>query len=76
MGTTEPDDTTRVQGYISTAQGGIEVVQDLAYGSKTRGALYPLVLIILAVLAIVLGHAFVALLPLVLLAVWIGGSGR
>lgn len=77
MGTTEPENTEKVRGVIRMAHGTVEVVADTAYGdTKQRRSLYPLLLIVGTALLIIGGWGPAALVPLVLLALWVGGSGR
>ena len=77
MGTTDPEPIERVHGVIRSAQGTIEVVSDITYGdAKKRRALYPLVLISIAGITALTAWPLTVFIPLILLAVWVGGSGR
>jgi len=73
MGTAPPEEETGV-GVIQRAGHAASIIKEesaeVAYGH--RGPIYPLVLLFLAAIAI-LTIPLVAMLPLVLLAVWIGG---
>ena len=82
MGTTSPDNIEKVHGVFTMAGKTVEVVTDTAYGdTKTRRHLYPLVLLVVAAVALVLtqGHVVpvgVGLVSLLLMGLWVGGSGR
>lgn len=84
MGTAPPEDTEKVRGVFRYADRTVEVITDTAYGdTKKRRALYPLVLLFVAAAALLVAGAsalvpvgLAGLLALLLLAVWVGGSGR
>ena len=82
MGTTAPEQTEKVRGVVRMANQTIEVVTDTAYGdTKKRRSLWPLTLLFVTGTAISLSGGYVplvavAMLGLVLLALWVGGSGR
>ena len=82
MGTTEPEQTEKVRGVIRLAQGTVEVVSDTAYGdTKKRRSLWPLFLLLVTSFAIAFSGGSVpmvgvAVLGLILIALWVGGSGR
>lgn len=78
MGTVA-DGSDRTVGYIERAGQSIRVVEEsameTAYGRR-GGGLYPLALIVAIVAFILVGYPYVAMVPVILLALWIGGSGR
>lgn len=77
MGTVSQGEDKTV-GYIERAGQTIRVVEEsameTAYGRR-GGGLYPLALL-LAAFALILIEPVAALAPLLLLALWVGGSGR
>lgn len=82
MGTAAPSDDEKVHGVIQYANKTITVVSDTAYGHN-RGSLYPLILVLTAMVAVILlllvegwAYGLVALLSLGLLGIWVGGHGR
>ena len=78
MGTV-PGNEDRTVGYIERAGQGIRVVEEATsetmYGRR-GGGLYPLVLLLLCAGLVLLGYPLASLAPLLLLALWVGGSGR
>lgn len=76
MGTTEAEPETPA-GYIQrvghTATILREVTSDTAYGRR-GGSLYPLVLLFIAALVTLTTYPMAALLPLILMGVWVGGQ--
>lgn len=75
MGTVPPEEETP-PGYIQraghTATVLSEATSEVAYG-RSSGSVYPL-LLILAVAALVgIGYPWFAMVPLLLLAIWVGG---
>ena len=75
MGTIPPEDQTP-QGYIQraghTANILTEATSETVYGRRD-GSLWPLFLLILAALFVIV-FPLAALIPLVLLALWVGGQ--
>lgn len=84
MGTNPEEQSEKVRGIVQLTDRTIEIVSDVAYGdAKKRRSVYPLVLVLLAtvaLLAVLLADAdllgLVGLVSLVLLGIWVGGSGR
>jgi hypothetical protein len=75
MGTTPPESKEpigTIQRVGHTAHIVTEATSEIAYGRQS-GSLYPLVLLLIAGIAILTTEPLVALIPLILLAVWVGG---
>lgn len=67
---TETDRLGNVRTYVEV---GVDKVEDIV-ASRNSPRLYPIVLIILASINIVVGFPLAALIPLALLAVWVGAQ--
>ena len=77
MGTTANQQPETV-GYVQRAGNTVRLITEesaeVAYGH--RGPIYPLVLLIIAQVLILTEYPVAASIPLVLLAIWVGGHGR
>ena len=77
MGTVDPEPET-APGYIQRAGHSANILREtaseVAYGRRS-GSLWPLILILTAIL-LILVLPLAALIPIVLLGAWVGGQGR